>query len=64
MTSLSEQSTVKVLEDNLKAVLKRLKSNPIVSDIKYRKKLLKALSIFYKSINKDFEGTKLIMSKP
>ena len=64
--SFSEHDTVKVLENNLVRCLRRLKGKdrmPNASDMKYREKLLKALSVFYESINDNFEGTKKVMSR-
>ncbi len=66
MRLLSEPSTVRVLENNLVRCLRRLKGKdpmPNVSDVKYKKKLLKSLAVFYKSINDRFKGTKKVMSK-
>ena len=66
MNGLHESDSPVILENNLVRCLRRLKGKermPNASDMKYRQKLLKALSVFYKSINKNFEGSKRIMSK-
>ena len=63
MKGLHESDSPVILENNLQIVLKRIKRYPTASDTKLRQKLLKALSVFYKSINEDFEGSKFVMSK-
>lgn len=65
MKGLHESDSPVILENNLQIVLRRIKRYPTASDAKLRQKLLKRLSIFYKSITDKStgEGSKRIMSK-